>query len=324
MFNLIFFLIDLMISFDQLQELLSDNYIKEIRVEPRNYSQRIRLSPGIYSVECWGAQGGSNPNNNKNDPQLYGGNGSYTFGMVRFETRQIFYAYVGLRPEGNEFITFAGAGGGDISGGGATDLRLIDGDSLKALKSRIIVAAGGGGADNYEDGGNGGDFIGGDSGRSKGATQTSGGTGFYNGTFGKGGGVEKRLNDSTGGGGGGYYGGGSGITERGYSGSGGSSYISGLDGCIAVENDDSDPPTPSCSSIHYSSITFYNSIMINGNSKMPSHEDYSSLYERGNSGSGFMRIRMIERFDYETSNKNCYLLLHRTIVIMMLSSSNKS
>ena len=289
-----------MISYEKLKELLSYDYHKLIKIHPTGAPQKISFSPGVYSVECWGAKGGSNT---LVQTKVYGGNGAYTFGMVRFEAYRTIYAYVGLHSDTINVGLFGGGGGGDISGGGGTDLRLIEGDTLESLKSRIIVAGGGGGADeNKENGGYGGGYNGGNSSfdNSFGASQISGGTGFYHGTFGKGGGISNRTGDSTAGGGGGYYGGGSGKTKIGFAGSGGSSFISGLDGCDAVLNDDSDPPTHSGLSSHYSGITFFNPIMIDGNSEMPSYNDdtFSTTFTNGNEGDGFIRIRLIHKLHY--------------------------
>ena len=312
-----------MISFENLTELLSIDAIRTIEVKPKGFPQDIKLFPGIYSFECWGAKGGSNPTPNRTD-HVKGGNGAYTFGMIRISSPRVFYAYVGLHSDEARIEgVFGGAGGGDLSGGGATDIRLINEDSLRGLKSRIIVAAGGGGADILEDGGWGGDFIGGNSGTSKGATQTEGGTGFQNGTFGRGAGTYNDINktrDSNGGGGGGYYGGGSGQSEKGYSGSGGSSFISGLEGCVAVKDDESDPPTPSENSIHYSGITFYNAIMINGNSTIPSYHNTSSIFSKGNEDSGFMRIRLIKKLPFYSGQQFITLLFN--VRVLMYSVIN--
>ena len=151
-------------------------------------------------------------------------------------------------------------------GGGGTDIRLASGkwDDADALKSRIIVA--GGGAGNPADlnnqilkGSCGGGLNGYDGNRTdqslnincgKGGSQTGGGTAptkysgatstGEKGSFGKGGmgGLPDTSSADTGcGGGGGYYGGsgGSGMYSSGkLQGGGGSSFISGFTGCVAV------------------------------------------------------------------------------------------
>lgn len=158
-----------------------------------------------------------------------------------------------------------------VGGGGATDIRITQASSttsiwnnFNSLKSRVMVAAGGGGALyfaqtstgmkwNGSNGGDGGGLTGGSgigkdswSGASyalTGGTQTSPGinpqpqSGAHdpNGRFGyatqsgNGGGVTPEW--YSGGGGGGWYGGAKG---GGPPGSGGSSYISGFDGCKAI------------------------------------------------------------------------------------------
>ena len=47
------------------------------------------LSPGIYKIECWGAEGGAN------DSELYGGRGAYTSGILHLHIRKTFFFYVG-------------------------------------------------------------------------------------------------------------------------------------------------------------------------------------------------------------------------------------
>ena len=127
---------------------------------------------GDYKIECWGAQG-------SNMLDKVGGKGGYCKGTVKLPNQTI-YIYVGAQS--------GGFGGGGVTtdseraahygndGGGATDIRLVKGDTYKdfnSLKSRIIVAAGGGGANHRNsvgedpqwgqgDGGYGGGLNGGD------------------------------------------------------------------------------------------------------------------------------------------------------------------
>ena len=127
---------------------------------------------GDYMIECWGAQG-------SNMLDKVGGKGGYCKGTVKLPNRTI-YIFVGAQS--------GGFGGGGVTtdserdhhygndGGGATDIRLVKGDTYKdfiSLKSRIIVAAGGGGANHRNtvgedpqwgqgDGGYGGGLKGGD------------------------------------------------------------------------------------------------------------------------------------------------------------------
>ncbi len=180
-------------------------------------------------------------------------------------------------------------------GAGATDVRLVSGawNNFESLKSRIMVAAGTGG------GGNPGSSGGGLTSRDRmnnnsyctsyptskmivyGATQTSGGYGAYNGkrenvgTFGKGGDGEKiNLYYGSSGGGGGYYGGGGGYSVSWHldnircsasASTGGSSFISGHNGCDAIsEASTSSSIIHTGKSIHYSGKTFTNTVMIDG------------------------------------------------------------
>ena len=191
-----------------------------------------------YKIECWGAQGGNSPqdSNNKYFNVVYGGKGGYCSGMISLSNGLVFYIYVGQSDVGQAPISEKSFNGGGAptgrwdyprSGGGATDVRLIEGntwDDFGSLKSRIIVAAGGGGAQHYENGINGeGGYAGGLLGQNgffvgpgntpylvaTGATQTSGGNGGIdhqygnrnggNGSFGKGG----NCNSGSHGGGGG-------------------------------------------------------------------------------------------------------------------------
>ena len=96
--------------------------------------------------------------------------------------------------------------------------------------------------------------------------------------------------------GGGYYGGGGSIWHSG--GGGGSSFISGHDGCIAID----EQGTPTEDSIHYSGITFTDTVMIDGNGyewttqkgsyiKM---EDPYGNYVDGKTGNGYARITLLE------------------------------
>ena len=189
------------------------------------------------------------------------------------------------------------------SGGGATDIRLTNGDwdHFNSLKSRIIVAGGGGGFGyswSVYFPGVGGGLNGQDAYGSRiwtfagtGGSQTSGGIGYesdkytgLNGLFGKGGNGYGNY-DGGGGGGGGYYGGSGGIVD---SGSGGSSFISGHTGCNAIsssstENNIIHTGQPN----HYSGYVFTNTVMKAGNESMPSPTGGT---ETGHSGNGYCKI----------------------------------
>ena len=232
-----------------------------------------------YKIQCWGASGG-NANINTGV-----GSGGYVSGTISLTKDQLFYVYIGQH--GNEINQYSSSymfnGGGYANkndtqcgscGGGATDIRTINGDwdNTISLDSRIMIAGGGGGNRIYHffmnsgcaGGLEGYDGIVSESNHNiyqgKGATQTSGGaapetwSGSQNGTagtLGKGGIGGHNIVDNNGvgsGGGGGLYGGSgsSGAHSTTWSGGGGSSYISGHPGCTAK------------------TLTFTNTVMIDG------------------------------------------------------------
>ena len=204
--------------------------------------QSIKITPGSYLFQLWGANGGNNQS-------YFGGYGGFTSGVIQIYEFATLYLYVGGKGNYSQNPTggFNGGGNGHIGGrrfaagggGGATDIRF----NSKSLESRIIVAGGGGGMgvyynNKYCPGGSGGGPIGLNGSQwnptvhGQGATKTSGGEGGkYNVYNDYRAGDGEKLNGgnavgdsySGGGGGGGYYGGG-GSYEAG--GGGGSGYIS--------------------------------------------------------------------------------------------------
>ena len=243
---------------------------------------------GLYKIECWGAQGGHS----------LGGKGGYVAGYIHFHRARTLYIYVGGKGNGpNEEAAYNGGGHSQYGGGGASDVRIHGGswDDFESLKSRIIVAAGGGGSDHQDPGGAGGGLIGFNSktNRGHGGTQTAGGYGGPNGLFGKGGGNQlldiSGINDGNGAGGSGYFGGGGSNLKTSYGGGGGSSFISGYDGCNAIDklSLDENHTIMTNQSIHYSKLRFFNIDMIDGNTSMPSPFGGN---ETGHSGFGVVRI----------------------------------
>lgn len=224
--------------------------------------QAITLSPGNYSIECWGANGGWG--GNASALTGTGGIGGYSSGIYAVTSPTTLYVYVGgvgqsTNTTGASVISAAGGwngGGGGRNGssnsnyrgggGGGTDVRTTQNS---VYSDRVIVAGGGGGAGGSTSagyvgsGGNGGGTQGQDgvlgtsqvNHNGKGGTQTAGGTGgVYStnvgvaggfGTGGDGGGTGNTF--PAGGGGGGWYGGGGGATQGG-GGGGGSSYTGGV------------------------------------------------------------------------------------------------
>ncbi len=236
-----------------------------------NEQEFVPPQDGIYKIELWGASGGENANIRPDSV----GRGAYTVGNIELSKDDSLFVYVG-QSDGNNTanISFNGGGSGETSGGGATDVRLVNGnwDLFDSLKSRIMVAAGGGGGA-YKDGigtndnnqrGDGGGLYGFDAKwecnllncannpfdySGYGATQIKGGNpgNAHNdnetpcdenyGKFGIGGmSMEYSGRHISSGGGGGYYGGGYGFHPGGTwtGGGGGSSFISGYEGCDAI------------------------------------------------------------------------------------------
>ena len=262
---------------------------------------------GYYKLEAWGAQGGGST----------GGKGAYTSGIIYLDKNEAIYVYVGGQGGANNSLANAGGynGGGysgnnvsgySYGGGGATDFRLNNGswNNTTSLASRIMVAAGGAGGVNIltTNGGEGGALIGGNSTTSESAYNsstysTTGGTqigpgastgAIRAGSFGQG--IQTNVDGYGGGGGGGYYGGSTGF---GRTGSGGSSYISGYTGCIAIKSaTDITPKVTTYSKIedsyHYSGKIFGQSIMIAGNASMPTYDGKETM--TGNSGNGYAKI----------------------------------
>ena len=214
-------------------------------------AQYVVPHTGTYKLEVYGGKGGDAK---LNDVDInFGGLGGYSFGEVQLTAGDVLYVVVG----GNGVSDYKGRkslpggfnGGGDsfsdsslsscsrASGGGATHIALRSG-LLSELENYtndvLIVAGGGGGASNFNNykgyggaggGLTGGDGVGSDGTAGLGGTQSSGGTGQYNGSFGQGGSVPERGGHYGGaGGGGGYYGGGSGGNN--ISAGGGSGYLS--------------------------------------------------------------------------------------------------
>lgn len=241
---------------------------------------------GIYRIQLWGASG---YNANKESHA----NGGYTQGDIELTSGTELHFYIGgkgkLLSSATKSTNDGGGynGGGNANndghaanqrygGGGATDVRLVGGEwnLFDSLKSRIMVAGGGGSWSQapYYGGSAGGLYAYGDESEQSGGggSQTSGGagkTGLYGtsqtGGFGFGGdGVSYAS-----GGGGGYYGGGGGARDKtDGSGGGGSSFISGHDGCDAItEESTEDNIIHTGQSVHYSGLSFTNTLMIDGN-----------------------------------------------------------
>jgi hypothetical protein len=281
---------------------------------------------GTYKIECWGVQGGTIPNQNFAYPN--GGLGGYTSGNIYLLSGKNLYIYVGqegsLPNEMNR--TYNGGGTGAVndgacsSGGGETDIRVISGaySDFNSIKSRIMIAGGGGGCErNYLAGAAGGlvaynsnntstnNFI---------VNQTNG----YRLCFGE----NADLGITASGGGGGYMGGvtgdaiGMGTLYLGST--GGTSFISGHNGCNAINYDNTITGTRIVNSLSETydicSFTSQSILSINGisyvfnNTKMIDGQGYywtnsrgslsgmptpSGGTETGHTGNGYARITFV-------------------------------
>ena len=287
----------------------------------------VSLKPGTYEIECWGSAGSYWISNNSL-PNSTPGLGGYTYGKIVLRKPTKFYIYIGNTGFFNAVKNFTTDANSAQLPGGATDVRLTkteEWSNLKSLITRIMVAGGGGGAEwSGSIGGNGGGLNGTSSISGAdpnnalqhnepcpGGTQTNGSKcihyryeGNYHhygepvsGTFGSGGVTIPyygkyengtiQYEDYGGFGGGGYYGGTS--YSIAFAGSGGSSYISGHDGCDSVKNNTEfiehtgDPN-------HFLGYVFYNTTMISGNTTMP----LPGKSELGiHSGAGAFRVTLL-------------------------------
>ena len=117
---------------------------------------------GKYQIELWGAEGNYYASGNSYQNT---GKGAYVSGEIYLNKGTKLYVYVGQHSHDSNSYNSSMFNGGSIpasvyqghysgSGGGATDIRLKEGnwDDFEGLKSRIMVAAGGGG--NMYNGGN--------------------------------------------------------------------------------------------------------------------------------------------------------------------------
>lgn len=109
------------------------------------------------------------------------------------------------------------------------------------------------------------------------------------------------ASDGVAGGGGGYWGGVSYNAGAGESASGGSGYISGHVGCVAITSSSSTAPKTGCDngttdincSYHYSGKKFTNTILLAGTeTSIPTHDGTSTM--TGNSGNGYAKITYIQ------------------------------
>lgn len=274
------------------------NNIKTGDILNFNYTgavQSITLPKGIYTLECWGAQGGNRSQDSASATVTGSGLGGYSIGTLTLTQLTTCYIYVGGQggmssSTGNVKVEGGFNGGGFAShestgepgngGGGATDVRIAQ-DSLYA---RVIVAGGGGSGEDNETGGYGGGETGGaGSGNTSltQASQTSGGTNSFG--FGLGG------NTYNGGaGGGGWYGGASRYSVSSYSTGSDSEGGGGGSGYVYTSSTAKNYPS-GC--LLNSSYYLTDAQTIAGNNSFVSPTGSS---ETGHSGNGYCRITVIE------------------------------
>ena len=211
---------------------------------------------GTYKIELWGAQGGVGY-----DETTVGGLGGYTSGNIDLIVNDNLYFYVGAQGTDGKNIKIFNNGTSSSSGwngGGATDVRLVNGtwDTFDSLKSRIMVAGGGG--TKYQSGvaGDAGGLNGYNGNGTAGGTQNTVGSTTY---------IQSTFGVANGGctGGNGYNPGGGATCAHGSG--GGSSFISGYSGCNAISYSSTDgniiyTNQPN----HYSGKIFTDSVMIDG------------------------------------------------------------
>lgn len=268
-----------------------------------NYTGSVQsktLKPGTYTLECWGAQGGTYSS-------YIGGYGGYSKGTITLAKTTTVYVSVG--GAGSSSSTTAGFNGGGTGissgrgGGGATDVRI----GQNSLYSRVIVAGGGGGAGvtsaNANPCGCGGGEYGGDGyyndttgsytiGQNRcggSASQTAGGKTWSTSTqatFGQGG---NASGYSCGGGGGGWYGGGGAYDNDSDSdgrwGGGGSGYV------YTSSTAKNYPNGCLLNSTHY--LTNAKTIAGNKSFKSPTGKN-----KTGHTGNGFCRITNLNPTQY--------------------------
>ena len=261
-----------------------------------------------YKIELWGARGGQGRTNWTLKQK--GGAGAYTSGEIYLEKGTKLYVYVGGNgmqggvgskcKGGVAGWNGGGTGGNDSNcdsqpepgggGGGATDIRLEPTssptiwDEFDSLKSRIMVAAGGGGGHYTYAGGAGGMIFG---------LTTTQNRDFPNQTSGFAFGLGQTGVSSSygaGGGAGGYFGGYQHNNASG--GGGGSSFVSGCNHCVAIDEDSTSTNVISSNSnVHYTGYQFDKIEMLSGYDKQP---DGLGGYQTGNYGSGWAAITVAE------------------------------
>ena len=284
----------------------SEENMQTVYNYPYKGSVQMFIAPvsSEYSLEAWGSAGGYG---HQNSTKRAGGKGAYTSGKIFLNQGDVIYIYTGgVGANARSCGIYCGGAGGwnggakggnDTNhdsqpdsaggGGGATDFRLGT-----TLHSRIMVAGAGAGG-SYDYLGRPGNALSGD-----GSSQISGYS-FGAGQTGKAG------TGGSGGGAGGYWGGTSVQSDSGQ-GYGGSSFVSGHLGAVAISSASSTTPrlasdgetvcTPALAvtdekcAEHYSGRVFNTTVIKSGAESFPSP---TGANETGHAGNGHARITMI-------------------------------
>lgn len=277
------------------------NNIKTGDILNFNYTgavQSVTLPKGIYTLECWGAQGGNGANGSSgldSSSGAPGGQGGYSMGTLLLPAKTQIYVYVGgkggcITSSTNDYNGgFNGGGSGGVSGsmsrsgggGGATDIRFEQ-DSLYA---RVIVAGGGGAtswgpSNEYGDAGGGESSIAGSN--SPGLSNQTSGNAFGIGANAKASSTSYNINGA---GGGGWYGG---ISSTNSVGGGSKTHGGGGSGYVYTSSTAKNYPS-GC--LLNSSYYLSDAKTIAGNTSFTSPTGSS---ETGHSGNGYCRITVIE------------------------------
>ena len=152
------------------------------------------------------------------------------------------------------------------------------------------------------------------------ATQTSGGISrpgsfsVTNGTFGKGGSLTANGFIGTGGEAG------NSINCKVLAGAGGSSYISGFEGCDSIaENSTEESIYHTGRKKHFSGFEFSYPLMINGENEMPQPLLYSNTKDKGRNGNGCVRITVILSSNMIKTCRSLILNSRNLLILIILT-----
>lgn len=262
---------------------------------------------GTYQIKLWGASPLSSEDSNFPYGNAYG---AFVSGNIQLEKGDILYLYLSSNSKDTSFNV--GTTRYSVKAG-ATDVRLVSGSwsDTTSVNSRIMVAGAGSGSGGLNSW-NSGTPYGGSAGGLTGYTggNMNNGSGGIGGTQTSGGAFNVASGQFSGGG---YYSGVDGYCSNGVAGSGGgSSFISGHTGAVAITSESNSAALTGCTtgtndyscSVHYSGKVFTDTVMIDGlgyswtnvigeQEQMPNPE--GGFYELGigHSGEGYAIINYI-------------------------------